>query len=273
MDVGIRKNHKLRINAFDLLQELKNSSTSRKEIINKIHSEFGIPIGTLYHWYKNKVVPYGRKGTVLYKPELFYVIGALLGDGCLYNWRTTNYYSILIGDHSFAVKYAKILTTCTAKEATAYIDRNKNIWFVRCNNFGLYNLFEKVRKDLNYLEQLIKQGDKRSAILFIEGFFDAEGCVKVIKERVRKTPKICLDITNTNIAILNLVEKLLKEHLSIESKYSIQKSFIGKDGFKRQEAYHLRIYKKEYIKRFLKNISTSKLKAEKVPFVENWLNI
>jgi hypothetical protein len=32
-----------------------------------------------------------------------------------------------------------------------------------------------------------------NALQLIEGFFDAEGCVKVIKEKVRKTPKVNLD--------------------------------------------------------------------------------
>ena len=66
--------------------------------------------------------------------------------------------------------------------------------------------------------------------------------------------------------------KLLKEKLNIEAKYSIEQSFIGKDGSKRQKVYHLRIYKKEYIRKFLENISTTKLKPEKVMYVESWLN-
>jgi len=120
------------------------------------------------------------------------------------------------------------------------------------------------------LEQLIK--DKKSALLFVEGFFDAEGCVKIIKEKVRKTPKICLDITNTDFRILEVVKKLLQEHLGIEARYSIQKPEIGKDGSLRKVAYHLRIYKKEFVKIFFENISTTKLKEEKVIYVKNWLN-
>ena len=38
------------------------------------------------------------------------------------------------------------------------------------------------------------------------------------------------------------------------------------------ESYHLRIYKKEYIRNFLKNFNTTKLKPEKVIYVDNWLN-
>ena len=84
--------------------------------------------------------------------------------------------------------------------------------------------------------------------------------------------KICLDITNTKFGILELIRKLLKEHLNIEANYSIQKSFVGRDGSRRQTVYHLRIYKKEFVRRFFENINTTKLKEEKVIYVENWLN-
>ena len=105
--------------------------------------------------------------------------------------------------------------------------------------------------------------------MFVEAFFDAEGCVKIIKEKIRKTPKICLDTTNTNLKLLDLIRRLLKEHLGIEARYSIQKA----DGIKnKQIAYHLRIYKKEFVKKFFENISTTKLKEEKVLYVKNWLN-
>lgn len=204
--------------------------------------------------------------------HLFYVLGALLGDGCLYHWKNNYYYVILIGDEKFTAKYADRVTQCTGIKSKNYINRSQNVWFVRCNNFRLYLLFKKVREDLNYLEELMKQSDENSALLFIEGFFDAEGCVKIIKEEVRKTPKICLDITNTNFKFLELIRKLLKHYLNIEARYSAQDAYLSKDGFMRQRVYHLRIYKKEYVKRFLENINTTKLKEEKVIYVENWLN-
>ena len=37
-------------------------------------------------------------------------------------------------------------------------------------------------------------------------------------------------------------------------------------------AYHLRIYKKEFVRKFFENINTTKLKEEKMIYVENWLN-
>lgn len=267
MELSIRRNHKLRLKAFDLMQELKSKSISEDVVIDKIHDEFSINKGTLLQWYSGTYRPCGRKGEVTYKPELFYVLGALLGDGCTYNWKITLNYVILVGDRDFTTKFADMIYQCTGTKIKAYIDRSKNIWFVRYNNFKLYSLFKKIRGDLCHLEQLIK--NKKSALLFVEGFFDAEGCVKIIKEEIRKTPKICLDITNTDFRILEVVRKLLQEHLEIEARYSIQKA----DGIKNKKvAYHLRIYKKGLIKKFFENISTTKLKEEKVVYVQNWLN-
>lgn len=252
--------------AFDAFNSHLNE-IPRKELIQKINREFDIPVGTLYDWYLRKHIPYGRKGQVVYKPEIFYVLGALMGDGCLYKWKPTNNYAILVGDQNFTAKYSKYLTMCINKRVRNYIIRSKNIWFVRTNNYELYELFKKSRQDLKYLKQLIQKNGKQAALFFVEGFFDAEGCVKIIKESSRKTPKICLDITNTNLELLTLVRELLLENTGIEPKFSLQKPYGN-----RKTAYHLRIYRKEDVKRFLKLISTTKLKTEKIAMLDSWLN-
>lgn len=272
MEINIRKNHELRLKAFDLMQELKNKNITKNEVVNRIYAEFAVPKCALYDWYADRCYPHGRKGDISINPELFYVLGALLGDGCTYNWKITQNYVILIGDYNFTTKFAEMIYQCTGTKIKAYIDRSKNIWFVRYNNFKLYSLFKKIRENLAYFEQLINQNGKKSALLFIEGFFDAEGCVKIIKEEVRVTPKICLDITNTNFELIDLVRRVLKDNLGIEARYSIQKPKMGKDGSLRKKAYHLRIYKKEFVRVFFGNINTTKLKDEKIPFVKNWLS-
>lgn len=256
--------------AFDVFDSLRKNNLPRKKIVDIISKKFSIPVGTLYDWYRNKHIPYGRKGIIKIVPELFYVIGALLGDGCLYKWKPTNNYVILVGDRNFTSKYANFATICTGRKTKAYIIRSKNIWFVKSNNFELYSIFRKSREDLQYIKKLLEQSNIESSLLFIEGFFDAEGCVKIVKEPTRKIPKICLDITNTNFDILEIVKSLMKKYLDIEASYSVQEPHWK--GKNKKTAYHLRIYKKAYVKKFLENISTTKLREEKISYVNNWLN-
>ena len=259
-------NRKIRMVAFDAFKSLIVNKLSRKVIIDKINTEFDIPRGTLYDWYKGKHIPWGRAGKVVHQVEIFYVIGALLGDGCLYKWKPTNNYVILIGDKKFTAKYAKYLRICTNKKTRPYIDRNKNIWFVRTNNFELYELFKKTRINLAYLEHLITKNGRRAALLFVEGFFDAEGCVKLIKESSRMTPKVCLDITNANKELLDLVLNLFVRYLNIYGRFSSQKPSVN-----RKTSHHLRIYRKNDIRKFLRLVHTTKLKANKAILVKNWL--
>jgi len=260
-----RINNELKLKTYDSMQKMKKRNFTRQEIIHKLHIKSQVSLQVLYGWYSNKYTPHGRKGKVIFKPKLFYIIGALLGDGCLYNWKITYNYIILVGDKAFTTKYAKILSLCTGVKSKPYIDRNKNIYFVRNNNYMLYRLFEKARKNTKYLERLLHL-NKGYMLPFVEGFFDAEGCVKIIKEKTRHLPKICLDFTNTNINYLEIIRKILKNQLKIEARHSIQKQ-----SGNRKTVYHLRIYKKASVRIFFEKINTTKLKKEKITFVQNWL--
>jgi len=214
-----------------------------------------------------------------FKEDLFYILGALLGDGCFYYWKKKGNYMInLVGEREFTEKYAHKINLCLNKKVKGCFYKSKylkigcKVWFVNIVHKELFILFKDIKNDLNNLIILIeKENYKENSLQFIEGFFDAEGCIKIIREPVRKIPKICLDICNTDQRPLELIRRLLKEILNIEARYSIQNSYIGINGHKRKAQYHLRIYRKEYIKKFLDNISTIKLKAEKVHYVENWL--
>lgn len=108
----------------------------------------------------------------------------------------------------------------------------------------------------------------RNHKLFIEGFFDAEGCVKVIERTTRITPKICLDFTNTRRDLLDLVKDILWKIFRIEARYSVQ-AYEAASGMK--IAYHLRIYRKEFVSKFLDEIHTTKLTPEKSVYVKKWL--
>ena len=261
-----------RLQAFDYLCQLKNEGYSRQDTLQKIKERFNIPVGTLYLWHTGTSVPFGRKGTITSCPELYYVIGALLGDGCLYNWNITNHFTILVGAECFAKKYATKIFTCTGKLGKAYIDRTKGIWFVKVNNYALFSMFKQCREDANYLSHFIVTASREEKIHFIEGFFDAEGCVKIINDKSRKLPKICLDITNTNREYLDSIQNILETLLSIDSRYSIQPAHLGTDGYHRKTTYHLRVYRKAHIAKFFQHINTIKLTPVKQQYLQNWMN-
>ncbi len=205
--------------------------------------------------------------TLNYCPELFYILGAMLGDGCIYRWKN-DYQVSIVGEEEFTQKCANKLSVITDKHLNIHKHPFRNFWWVKISHHDLFVLFEKVRGDLAYLHNFMNESDYHSnSLAFIEGFFDAEGCIKIIKEQVRKTPKICLDITNTNFKFLEVVRLLLLEQLQIESRYSFQMPH----NKSKQIAYHLRIYRKAYIRKFLDNIQTIKLKEEKKIYVKNWL--
>ena len=237
-------------------------------MVYTISKRFGVSQSAVYAW-TNGTSPLGRRsGRITRTKELFYVIGSLLGDGCIYFWKN-GYQISLIGEREFCLKYAERVSACTSHMgAKTYPYRGRNVWFVTFHNAELYFLIKEIREHLEVLTELIRRGDRwANALQLIEGFFDAEGCVKVIKERVRKTPKINLDFCNTNLDLLELIRRELKYTLGIEGRITFQEDKRPN----RHLVFHLRIYSKDAIRKFLLFVPTIKLKPDKVQYVENWL--
>ena len=263
----LSENHR---QAYDELQKHSTKNTSRIELIRLISEKFSISESTVKKWVYGTAKPWGRNGEIVKNKHLAYVIGALLGDGCLYKPKQHLNYVILCGSKEFSKKFATQLNKCNDVRAKAYPNRRQNIWFVKVNNYQLFTFFEHARKDVSNLLKLLET--KNNGISFIEGFFDAEGCVKIVGKKRRKTPKICLDICNTDKRYLDLTKKLFEEHLKITTHYSNQDAYKTANGYPRKKAYHLRIYKKSAVRDFFKNIHTTKLKDGKEKYLEAWLN-
>lgn len=207
--------------------------------------------------------------------ELFYVLGALLGDGCAYKWSGSKYTQlIVIGDEKFCKKYATKLSVCTGKKVNAFLNRSKGVWRHSFRNDEICKYFIQVREKPQRIQELFKRGDcRKNQLAFVEGFFDAEGCIKIIQEKQRKTPKVCLDICNTHFELIEEVRKALYGSLRIHGRYSNQKAYTGPDGHPRKKSYHLRIYQKSAMKHFLSNIHTTKLYEKKYSVVQHWLSM
>ncbi|MAF51285.1 MAG: hypothetical protein CMH64_04310 [Nanoarchaeota archaeon] len=267
-----------RIKAYKLMKELKKKEISKKETVDRINKEFEISTSTLYDWYAGRNAPWESKEKIEnleYNKELFYILGAMLGDGCIYYWRG-QYQVKIYGEEEFIRKCAEKLSICLRKNINHYFYKSyyekwgSNLWFINTVHKKLFILFKEIRSNpYRILDLMGKSNYKENSLQFVEGFFDAEGCVKIIKEKVRKIPKICPDICCTDYEYVELCRKLLKKHLNIEARYSIQKP--KKHWNAKKTSYHLRIYRKEYVRRFFENINTTKLKPEKIQYVKNWL--
>jgi hypothetical protein len=109
-----------RLKAYELFQELSARDKSTREMVCTISRRFGVSQSAVYAW-TNGVSPFGRRcGRITYTKELFYVIGALLGDGCIYFWKN-GYQISLLGEREFCVKYAERVSACTShRKAKTY---------------------------------------------------------------------------------------------------------------------------------------------------------
>ena len=56
-----------------------------------------------------------------------------------------------------------------------------------------------------------------------------------MKEKARKTAKVCLDITNTDFPLIEEIRVAIKNGLGIEARYSAQPAYLSPDGFPRKE--------------------------------------
>ncbi|QQG49251.1 MAG: hypothetical protein HY247_02775 [archaeon] len=253
-----------RLKAYDEFSSIRHHR-ARVHVVADITSKYGISSTTIYSWYRGKT-PWGKRaGRVSIVPELLYVLGALLGDGCIYHWRGV-FQVWLVGDRKFVQKYAMKLGRCLDRNVPYYKYGSKNAWFVRVNNSERYFLLRDIRKNHGLLQDLVNRvGRNRGLLELVEGFFDAEGCVKAIKERQRKTAKICLDVCNTNLGLIKVMQLSIAESLHIPSKISIQRPKPP-----RVTAYHLRIYKKTDVKRFLSIVPTTKLRESRRRLAEVW---
>ncbi len=190
----------------------------------------------------------------------------MLGDGCAYHWH--NQFQVwLVGEEEFTLKFAEELSACLGRQVRHYKYGSKQPWFVRIDNAELFFLFLSVRRDHSLMRTLVQEVDPEGGWThFIEGFFDAEGCVKVIKGRERKTPKVCLDFCNTDLDLLRMVRCAMARSLGVKSRMSTQR-----ESPPRKKSYHLRVYAKADVVRFIMAIATTKLTREKRQFFDNWI--
>lgn len=261
---------KERLRIYDELMDWIAKGTDSAILYYEFVKKRNLRKSSYYAWKNGSSKPYGRQGEVLVNSSLYYLIGALLGDGCLYHHKETHNTFFLVGDELFCEKARWHFLSCTHRPIQVYPMRSKNVYVVRTNNYELALLFDLFRSDNDALINFLKDGVLNDRILFLEGFFDAEGCVQIINDKARKIPKICLDICNTRKEWLYCCQMVCDE-IGIRTTYSNQEAYLSKDGYPRKKIYHLRVYDKASVSLFFVLCKTIKLKKEKEKLLEQWL--
>lgn len=88
-------------------------------MVERISKKYGISETTAYAWWRGGDPIGTRAGRISYKPDLLYVLGALLGDGYAYHWRG-NFQVSIVGEMDFVEKFARKLSVCTGRRVGYY---------------------------------------------------------------------------------------------------------------------------------------------------------
>jgi intein-encoded DNA endonuclease-like protein len=154
-------------------------------------------------------------------PELAYVIGVVLGDGCL----DRSHYAVRLKakDFDFTEEFNSSICRVLNKAKPYAINREHKYghFIVAATSKSLY-LF--LKNGMDSYEPII---DKYSSE-FIRGFADSEGTPSYSGKR--RNPVV--RIVNTNLTLLKYIQRLLRDRFQIESRIQPQRlnPSVTKDG-------------------------------------------
>jgi intein-encoded DNA endonuclease-like protein len=134
-------------------------------------------------------------------PELAYMIGAILGDGCLYRnvkWRKHEI-KLKVKDKDFAEEFRKCLMKVAKRKVSFFVSEKLFVTLVSCKPLFLYlkNWSGLVTTIISYPQE------------FIRGFADAEGCLYISKSHGEKYKYLGVKLYNTNLDLLSFIRTLL----------------------------------------------------------------
>jgi intein-encoded DNA endonuclease-like protein len=204
----------LRIKIYNDAIVLRQQGRSYNEIINIIEQEYGIRLAksTLGYWIRGQRDPYNGRyipSLDLLEPseELAYVIGVILGDGCVWK-KGDNKYAIGLqaNDKEFVKKFAtclaKVLGRKPIKVGRVRLKLNGEIYTRYYALAVSKTLYELLRKpiDLQRINKYIEHCP-RCIAAFLRGLFDSEGVVTKHRE---------IRLVNTDYELLLYVMELLR---------------------------------------------------------------
>jgi len=193
-------------------------------------------------------------------PEFAFILGSILGDGCITirkrDNRTMGQIELVTKDKDYAINFRDSLEEWSQTKCKLIFYRN--VWHVWSYSLSI----ARCLRDFNPTNLLSL--DDRIKSSFLRGIFDAEGSVDVQSKKII--------FANKSAKIINLVNNIL-ESLKIEPKVYVRNSkirFIDNRKLLPSSYFVIQIGSKEKLKLFYESIGFSiKRKQERLKVLMN----
>jgi len=253
----------LRKRLYRRVLELRGQGLSYGEIRKRILEETGecLSESVISEWVRRVHTPYGdgvgesgedrRMHKLNPCPELAYVIGGGLGDGCTHYDNKYHYAIVLaVGDYDFAEEFGRCAAIALRREKPyrPYWNKNLGRWVAKAYSKELYELLKRP-VDLERIRPYV-ECSKECMAAFLRGLADAEGNANKNEGNLGH-----VSIANSDLRLIEYARSLL-EALGISAKvYKRREKETTKiDGrvvkWKKQITYVLRIHRKADIIKF-----------------------
>jgi len=237
----------LRIKLFDEVRRLRGLGLSYREIINEIERIHGVMLypSHISGWLRGIHDPYKQRRHIPtldhLRPseELAYIIGAVLGDGCVCLSQKYHYLVALkVKDLEFAEEFARCIAKVLGRNPPKPIPLKDGKFVVVVVSKTLYELLKKpinIDRIRRYIEHCID-----CICTFLRGFFDSEGSIDKDGE---------IQVYNTDKSLLEYIKELLHRlgikttgpKRSTKAGTPIKNPKTGKTYFARKDVYYLYI--------------------------------
>jgi len=244
----------LRIKLYDEVRRLRGLGLSYREIIDEIERMYGVTLNKSHisFWIREVHNPYTSKRRYIpsidyLRPseELAYVIGAVLGDGCVFLQKYHYFITLRVKDLEFAEKFAECIGKVLEREPPKPIPVKNGAFKVKVCSKTLYELLKKPI-DIDNIRKYVEHCF-RCICAFLRGFFDSEGSIdKDGDTRVYNSDKSLLVYIKDLLNRFGI--KTTGPKLHIKARTPIKNPVIDKTYFRKNDNYYLYMHAESKLK-------------------------
>lgn len=213
--------------AYQMTLKLHREQNTQLKIKSKINQFLPqISQSTIQRWVTGECKPWPSPN-LSPSPHLAYILGVILGDGYVMIHRHRHVVGLLAKDKEFIDAFCNTLRNIGLVPCKISLMRDK-YFYVQTGSKEFVRWFQGL--SLEEIGQLVVMHE----IDFIRGVFDSEGCLQPRLE----SKSFRIDMTNTNLILINMVQRMM---LKLDFRTSIYK--IKREGIEgmgnRKDVYHL----------------------------------